>query len=70
MENRSYYEQRQSRSFTEHMVFVALLIPTFIVLAAAAVSIATPDPATEAQQPILTASACECPPGSQFDDMP
>ena len=29
---------------TEHLMFAALLIPTFVVIAAAAVSIVTPEP--------------------------
>ena len=32
------------RSITEHLVFTALMVPTFVVLAAAAVSLAQPDP--------------------------
>ncbi|HUQ74245.1 MAG TPA: hypothetical protein VM183_05915 [Burkholderiales bacterium] len=54
------YAQPQARSFTEHLVFVALLLPTFVVLAAAFVSLAQPDPAVEIQQPMLTAVACPC----------
>ena len=65
------YPQYPGRSFAEHVVFVALLIPTFVVLAAAVVSLASPDPSIAVQQPILTAAACEpCPPGAQFDDLP
>jgi hypothetical protein len=52
------YAPPQARSFTEHLVFVALLLPTFVVLAAAVVSLAQPDPAA-VQQPMLTAAACE-----------
>ena len=31
----------------EHLVFVALLIPTFVLVAAVAVSLARPDPSSE-----------------------
>jgi hypothetical protein len=44
---------------TEHLVFVALLIPTFILLAAVAVSLAHPDASIAAQQPVQTVAACE-----------
>ena len=43
---------------TEHLMFAALLIPTFVVIAAAAVSLATPDPSV-AVQPLATVAACE-----------
>jgi len=43
---------------TEHLLFVALLIPTFILLAAVAVSLARPDPSIAAEQPAKVA-ACE-----------
>jgi hypothetical protein len=43
---------------TEHLMFAALLIPTFVVIAAAAVSIATPQPSAGAQ-PLQTMAACE-----------
>jgi hypothetical protein len=32
------------RAMTEHLVFAALMVPTFVVLAAAAVSLAHADP--------------------------
>jgi hypothetical protein len=48
----------ENTGITEHLVFVALLVPTFIVLAAAAVSLARPDP-TVAVQPAATVAACE-----------
>jgi hypothetical protein len=45
---------------TEHLLFVALLIPTFILLAAVAVSLARPDPSIAAErQPAQTMAACE-----------
>jgi hypothetical protein len=52
----------QGTSFTEHLVFVALLLPTFIVAAAAAVSLARPEATVAGEKPIVTAAACEpCP---------
>ena len=45
--------------FTEHLLFVALLLPTFILLAAVAVSLALPDPTIAVQPPAVTAAACE-----------
>jgi hypothetical protein len=44
---------------TEHLLFVALLLPTFILLAAVAVSLAQPDASIAAQQPMQTVAACE-----------
>jgi len=44
---------------TEHLLFVALLIPTFILLAAVAVSLARPDPTIAVQPSVYTAVACE-----------
>jgi hypothetical protein len=56
------YPPYQPRSLTEHLVFIALLIPTFVVLAAAVVSIASPDPSIVVQHSIVTTAACEpCP---------
>ena len=45
--------------FTEHLLFVALLLPTFVLLAAVAVSLARPDPTIAVQAPIQTATVCE-----------
>jgi hypothetical protein len=42
---------------TEHLLFVALLIPTFILLAAVAVSLT--DGSMAGQQPVPTTVACE-----------
>jgi hypothetical protein len=57
------YAQPRGSSFVEHLVFVALLLPTFVVVAAAVVSLAAPDPVVAVQKPMLTAAACEpCPP--------
>ncbi|HZQ72116.1 MAG TPA: hypothetical protein VFB08_04305 [Burkholderiales bacterium] len=46
---------------TEHLMFAALLIPTFVVIAAAAVSLASPDPsvAVPAVQTVAACEACE-----------
>jgi len=43
---------------TEHLMLAALLIPTFVVIAAAAVSIATPEPAA-AVPALETLAVCE-----------
>lgn len=59
MTDNTEYRDSQGASFTEHLVFVALLLPTFIVLAAALVSFAVPDPAIGVPQPLVTAAACE-----------
>ena len=44
---------------TEHLLFVALLLPTFILLAAVAVSLAQPDPTVAVQSLGQTVAACE-----------
>ena len=51
---------------TEHLLFVALLLPTFILLAAVAVSLAQPDASIAAQQPMQTVVACE--PCASYDN--
>jgi len=51
---------------TEHLLFVALLLPTFILLAAVAVSLAQPDPAVAAQSLGQTVAACE--PCASYDN--
>ena len=66
----SSHPPQQSRSFAEHLMFVALLIPTFIVLGAAVVSLASPDPAIVVQPPVLTAAACEPCPRPEDDYLP
>ena len=63
-------QPRQPRSFTEYLVFAALLIPTFIVLGAAVVSIAAPDPASAVEPPTVTAAACEPCPRQEPDYLP
>ena len=68
MEYKDY--PQQSRSFTEYLVFAAALIPTFIVLGAAIVSFAAPDPASVAEQPTVTAAACEPCPRQEEDYLP
>ena len=45
-------------SFTEHLLLVALLLPTFVLLTALAVSLVRPEP-TVAQAPIQTAAVCQ-----------
>ena len=46
----------------EHLVFIALLIPTFILLAAVAVSLARPDPTATGAPAAVYVAACEaCP---------
>jgi len=46
---------------TEHLLFVALMLPTLVLLAAAAVSLTAPDLPAATPLPIQTAQACECP---------
>ena len=69
--NNTGYREPQGSSFTEHLVFVALLLPTFVVLAAAVVSLARPEPTIAVEKPIVTAAACDpCPVGQDGDDGP
>jgi hypothetical protein len=57
------YPVPEGTGLREHLLFVALLIPTFVVIAAAAVSLAGPDPTAAAQQQSQMVAACEpCPP--------
>jgi len=42
-----------------HLIFVAALLPTVLLLAAAAVSLSQPDPTLTGPLPIQTAAACE-----------
>jgi len=45
---------------TEHLLFVALLLPTFVLLAAVAVSLTRPDPTIALQaSPVQIATVCE-----------
>ena len=56
-----------SSGLREHLMFLALLIPTFLVIAAAAVSLASPDPSVAVPAP-ETVAACEpCSPGNDPD---
>jgi hypothetical protein len=50
----------RTRTFglTEHLMFAALLIPTFVVIAAAAVSLTSPDRSV-AVPAVQTVAACE-----------
>ena len=45
--------------FTEHLLFVALLLPTFVLLAAVAVSLTRPDPTLAVQTTVQAAAVCE-----------
>ena len=49
---------KPSTGLLEHLMFLALLIPTFVVIAAAAVSLAHPDPSV-AVPASETVAACE-----------
>jgi hypothetical protein len=42
-----------------HLVFVAALVPTFLLLAAAAISLANPEPSLGMSLPLQTAATCE-----------
>lgn len=57
-------EQPRTTGLTEHLMFAALLIPTFLVIAAAAVSLVGPDPSV-AVPAVQTVAACE---GCQFPE--
>ena len=46
-------------SIAEHLLFVALLLPTFVLLAAVAVSLTRPDPTLAVQAPVQAVAACE-----------
>ena len=59
MTNTTDYREPQGKSITEHLIFVALLLPTILVLVAALVSLASPEPTFEGDKPIVTAAACE-----------
>jgi hypothetical protein len=67
--NTEYRVEPQGRSFAEHLIFVLLLLPTFVVLAAAVVSLARPDPIA-VEKPIVTAAACEPCPAQVPDEVP
>ncbi|HET7363928.1 MAG TPA: hypothetical protein VFJ70_10210 [Burkholderiales bacterium] len=51
-------DRPRTTGLTEHLMFAALLIPTFLVIAAAAVSLAIPDPSV-AVPVAQTVAACE-----------
>jgi hypothetical protein len=71
MTQKTDHRDQQGSSFSEHLIFVALLLPTFIVLAAAVVSLAVPDPTVAVEKPIVTAAACEpCAPYDGGDNGP
>lgn len=48
-----------SRCFAEHVVFLLLLLPTFVVLAAAVVSLASPEPLPAAAATQTAALSCQ-----------
>ena len=50
---------RNSRCFAEHLVFLLLLLPTFVVLGAAVVSLATPEPSPAAAAAQTAALSCQ-----------
>ena len=53
----------RTTGLTEHLMFAALLIPTFLVIAAAAVSLVSPDPsvAVPAAQAVAACEPCAIP---------
>jgi hypothetical protein len=70
MEKTPFHEPHGS-SFKEHLIFVALLLPTFVVIAAAVVSLTGLDPMAPLDRPIVTAAACDpCSPGHDGDEGP
>jgi hypothetical protein len=52
------YKDLPKTGLKEHLMFLALLIPTFVVIAAAAVSLAMPDPSA-AVAGLDTLAVCE-----------
>jgi hypothetical protein len=56
---RGDYSKPEPTGLMEHLVFIALLIPTFIVIAAAAVSLAPPDPSVAVPASVQTVAVCE-----------
>jgi hypothetical protein len=56
--NKSELHLARGSSLPELLVFIALLIPTFLVLAAAVVSLVRPDPIAD-PRPAQTTAACE-----------
>jgi len=53
-------DPQSSTGLREHLMFLALLIPTFVVIAAAAVSLAHPDPsvAVPASETVAACDSC------------
>jgi len=51
-------DRPETFGLTEHLMFAALLIPTFVLIAAAAVSFVSPDPSV-AVPALQTVAACE-----------
>ena len=52
------YKDLPKTGLREHLMFLALLIPTFVVIAAAIVSLFTPDQPS-ASAPVDTVAVCE-----------
>jgi hypothetical protein len=48
------------KGITEHLLFLALLLPTFVLLAAVAVSLAQPAPSFAVEAPVQTAVCESC----------
>ena len=63
------YKDLPSSGLREHLMFVALLIPTFVVVAAAAVSLVTPDERSVAMPASSAVAICE-PCRSEIDEGP
>lgn len=59
MMNTSLLHRAAGNSLAEVLVFIALLIPTFLVLAAAVVSLVRPDSTIADPRPAQTTAACE-----------
>ena len=53
------YKELPNTGLREHLMFLALLIPTFLVIAAAAVSLVAPDDPSAAVAGIDTVAICE-----------
>ena len=52
------YKDLPKTGLREHLMFLALLIPTFVVIAAAVVSLAMPEP-SPADRGLVTLAVCE-----------
>jgi hypothetical protein len=63
------YKDLPKTDLREHLMFLALLIPTFVVIAAAVVSLVVPDP-SPADRGLDTLAACESCMGDYGQDGP